>query len=94
MKIKLNTIYTLIIYKYIHLYKYCIKYNFVYKNTFVHIQVELCITIAYEILGVPTKRRAYDSVDPTFDDTVPTVCQESKDDFFEVFGQVFEDNSR
>ena len=30
-----------------------------------------CITKAYEILGNSTSRRAYDSVDPTFDDEIP-----------------------
>ncbi|KER27305.1 hypothetical protein T265_13824, partial [Opisthorchis viverrini] len=41
-----------------------------------------CITIAYEILGNPTKRHAYDSVDPlVVDDSVPTVS-EIKADFW------------
>ena len=52
------------------------------------------VLIAYEILGVPQKRRAYDSVDPLFDDTVPAVNAESKLKFYEVFGPVFEQNSR
>ena len=30
-----------------------------------------CITKAAEILSNPVKRRAFDSVDPTFDDSVP-----------------------
>ena len=31
-----------------------------------------CITKAAEILSNPVKRRAFDSVDPTFDDSVPS----------------------
>merc|ERR1711874_244596 len=46
------------------------------------------ITKAYEILGVPSKRRAYDSVDPMFDDDVPSVNSKNKERFFEAFGPV------
>lgn len=49
---------------------------------------------AYEILGNPKRRVAYDSVDPTFNDTVPSVCAHSKENFYEVFESVFEENSR
>lgn len=49
---------------------------------------------AYEILGNPVKRRSYDSVDPEFDDTVPAVTQENKNNFFAVFRPVFEANAR
>ena len=42
------------------------------------------ITKAYETLGVPAKRRAYDSVDPDFDDEVPSISNSSKSKFFEV----------
>lgn len=52
-----------------------------------------CITRAFENLGAPAKRRAYDSVDHTFDDDVPDF--KSKDqDFYKVFGPVFERNAR
>ena len=37
-----------------------------------------CINKAYDILRDPDSRRAYDSVDPEFDDDVPTVCNKSK----------------
>ncbi|XP_048355672.1 dnaJ homolog subfamily C member 2 isoform X1 [Sphaerodactylus townsendi] len=52
-----------------------------------------CITKAYEILFDPVKRRAFNSVDPTFDNTVPSKS-EAKENFFEVFSPVFERNSR
>ncbi|XP_030072265.1 dnaJ homolog subfamily C member 2 [Microcaecilia unicolor] len=52
-----------------------------------------CITKAYEMLSDPVKRRAFNSVDPTFDNSVPTKS-EAKENFFEVFSPVFERNSR
>ncbi|XP_030637517.1 dnaJ homolog subfamily C member 2 [Chanos chanos] len=52
-----------------------------------------CITKAIEILSDPVKRRAFDSVDPTFDNTVPSKG-EGKESFFEVFAPVFERNAR
>ncbi|KAK7499927.1 hypothetical protein BaRGS_00008775, partial [Batillaria attramentaria] len=53
-----------------------------------------CITRAYEILGNFAKRRSFDSVDPEFDDGVPPVTQENKDNFFAVFRPKFEMNAR
>uniref|UniRef100_A0A8C4RQD5 DnaJ homolog subfamily C member 2 n=1 Tax=Erpetoichthys calabaricus TaxID=27687 RepID=A0A8C4RQD5_ERPCA len=52
-----------------------------------------CITKACEILSDPVKRRAFDSVDPTFDNAVPSKS-EGKENFFDVFAPVFERNSR
>uniref|UniRef100_A0A6I8PAH2 DnaJ homolog subfamily C member 2 n=1 Tax=Ornithorhynchus anatinus TaxID=9258 RepID=A0A6I8PAH2_ORNAN len=52
-----------------------------------------CITKAYEMLSDPVKRRAFNSIDPTFDNSVPSKS-EAKDSFFEVFSPVFERNSR
>ena len=56
-----------------------------------------CITKAFEQLVTPQKRRAYDSVDPTFDDDVPDALKaslENKDEeFFRVFAPIFEKNS-
>ena len=53
-----------------------------------------CITKAFEQLGTPQKRRAYDSVDPTFDDDVPPVNEYSKKNFYKVFREALERNSR
>lgn len=53
-----------------------------------------CITKAWEILGDKTKRRSYDSVDPYFDDNIPTNSEISKGDFFTVFDKYFQLNSQ
>lgn len=56
-----------------------------------------CITKAAEILSNPVKRRAYDSVDPTFDDDVPEMSKKCKDktkEFFKLFTPAFEANAR
>lgn len=37
-----------------------------------------CITKAFETLGVPSKRRAYDSIDPEFDNDVPDQLPSTK----------------
>ncbi|XP_049670100.1 dnaJ homolog subfamily C member 2 isoform X2 [Accipiter gentilis] len=47
----------------------------------------------YEILSDPVKRRAFNSIDPTFDNSVPSKS-EAKENFFEVFSPVFERNAR
>ena len=52
-----------------------------------------CIVKAYEILSNPVKRKAYDSIDPFFDDSIPDSSEVKKVDFFELFGSVFERNS-
>lgn len=49
---------------------------------------------AYDILSNKKRRQAFDSVDPTFDDTVPPNNSHSRDNFFEVFGLVFSENER
>jgi DnaJ family protein C protein 2 len=53
-----------------------------------------CIKIAYDNLIDPKKRQSYDSVDPEFSDDVPPASASSKESFFDVFGPVFERNSR
>uniref|UniRef100_G1QBK2 J domain-containing protein n=1 Tax=Myotis lucifugus TaxID=59463 RepID=G1QBK2_MYOLU len=51
-----------------------------------------CIAKAHEMLSDPVKRPAFNSVDPTSDNLVPS-NSEAKDNFFQVF-PVFERNSR
>ncbi|XP_014248388.1 dnaJ homolog subfamily C member 2 [Cimex lectularius] len=53
-----------------------------------------CITKAWEILGDKTKRRAYDSVDPYFDDALPSNSEIAKKDFYKLFKAYFDRNSR
>ena len=50
------------------------------------------ITHAFELLSNPTLRRAYDSVDPKFDDAIPNPT--SADNFYGIFGSVFDRNAR
>ncbi|XP_034529281.1 dnaJ homolog subfamily C member 2 [Notolabrus celidotus] len=52
-----------------------------------------CITKAIETLSDPMKRRAFDSVDPTFENAVPSKS-EGKENFFESFAAVFDRNAR
>lgn len=52
-----------------------------------------CITMAYETLGTLPRRRAYDSVDPEFDNDLPS-GSEMRKDFFEVFQYYFGLNAR
>ncbi|CAG9860669.1 unnamed protein product [Phyllotreta striolata] len=52
-----------------------------------------CITMAYETLGNLAKRRAYDSVDPHFDNGIPSTS-DIKKDFYKIFEYYFELNSR
>lgn len=51
-----------------------------------------CITKAYETLGNPIKRKSYDSIDPEFDDGLPTSSEIEKD-YFGVFADQFSRNS-
>ncbi|KAK6625688.1 hypothetical protein RUM43_005987 [Polyplax serrata] len=53
-----------------------------------------CISKAWEILGNKDKRRSYDSIDPLFDNAIPPNNEHSRNNFFEVFGQVFDRNAR
>jgi DnaJ family protein C protein 2 len=53
-----------------------------------------CITKAFEFLSDPVKRKSYDSVDPTFDETIPSVSDSSKRNFYKAFGDAFERNAR
>ncbi|CAJ0933117.1 unnamed protein product, partial [Mesorhabditis belari] len=54
-----------------------------------------CITKAYEQIGVSeTKRRAFDSIDPKYNDDVPTEKSINADNFFTALAPIFELNSR
>ncbi|KAG8262047.1 dnaJ homolog subfamily C member 2 [Homalodisca vitripennis] len=53
-----------------------------------------CITKAWEILGTKEKRRAFDSVDPEFDNTIPYDNENVRKNFYDVFGDIFERNAR
>ncbi|CAL8242609.1 unnamed protein product [Merluccius merluccius] len=52
-----------------------------------------CITKAIEVLSDPVRRRAFDSVDPTFDNTVPLKGEGAKN-FFQAFSPAFDRNAR
>ncbi|XP_023025374.1 dnaJ homolog subfamily C member 2 [Leptinotarsa decemlineata] len=52
-----------------------------------------CITMAYETLGNISRRRAYDSVDPQFDNNIPSIS-DIKKDFYSTFKYYFGLNSR
>lgn len=52
-----------------------------------------CITMAYETLGSLSRKRAYDSVDPEFDDSLPSSNVLSTE-FFQIFSYYFELNNR
>ncbi|KAJ3299819.1 DnaJ (Hsp40), sub C, member 2 [Borealophlyctis nickersoniae] len=51
-----------------------------------------CIQKAWEVMSDPKKRREWDSVDPHFDESIPSA--RAKGDFFEIYGPVFEKESR
>lgn len=77
------------------------KVDVIYYHMRLNILFQLLLTIifcfylipAIEILSDPVKRRAFDSVDPTFDNAVPSKG-EGKDNFFEAYAPVFERNAR
>ncbi|KAJ3044313.1 hypothetical protein HDV00_002633 [Rhizophlyctis rosea] len=51
-----------------------------------------CIQKAWEVLSEPKKRREWDSCDPKFDDSIPSI--RAKGDFFDVYTPAFEKESR
>ena len=54
-----------------------------------------CITKSAEILANPQKRRAFDSVDPEFDNSIPKGDpKDLMEKFYESFRPVFERNTR
>ena len=52
------------------------------------------IVKSFELLSNPKKRISYDSVDPTFDDSIPKSKNITPENFLEVFGPVFTRNER
>ncbi|KAJ3061856.1 hypothetical protein HDU98_002256, partial [Podochytrium sp. JEL0797] len=52
-----------------------------------------CLQKAWEIITDPTKRRQFDSCDPTFEEAVPITLKKGQD-FYAVFGPAFEKESR
>ncbi|KAJ1818515.1 hypothetical protein LPJ60_004284 [Coemansia sp. RSA 2675] len=53
-----------------------------------------CIQKAYDVLRDPTKRRQYDSVDRAISDDIPKARLSHEQDFFAVYGPVFEREGR
>lgn len=51
-----------------------------------------CLQRAWEVISNPSKRRQWDSCDPTFDDAIPST--KLKGDFFEIYGTIFENEAR
>ena len=50
--------------------------------------------LAYDVLSNPKRRRAFDSVDPTFDDSTPSLADVTKENFYSLLGPVFAENAR
>jgi DnaJ family protein C protein 2 len=51
-----------------------------------------CIQKAWELLSDPKRRKEWDSVDPTFDEHIPSA--KAKGEFFSIYASVFEKESR
>lgn len=62
-------------------------------NTKVDEEAFTCIQKAYEQLCTITGKRAYDSIDPSFDDDVPNVTEYNKKNFYKTFAPVFQRNA-
>lgn len=60
---------------------------------FIQEHVLVLYLVAYETLSNPVIRRAYDSVDPQFDESIPG-DKVSSEKFMSTFEPVFERNAR
>lgn len=49
--------------------------------------------IYFNSIGNPLKRRSYDSIDPEFDDGIPS-ASEIGNNFYKLFGKCFKLNAR
>lgn len=65
------------------------------KNGLRNESIFACIQKAFEQLGVEESlRRAYDSVDPKFNDAIPEEKEIKSHNFFDILGPFFERHSR
>jgi DnaJ family protein C protein 2 len=54
--------------------------------------IQILIFLAWQVLSDPVKRRQFDSVDPTFDETIPSIS--AKGDFFTIYKSLFDNEAR
>jgi len=53
-----------------------------------------CVQKAFEVLNDPFQKSCFDSVDPTFDPTIPNEKDITPKNFFKILGPIFEANAR
>jgi len=53
-----------------------------------------CVQKAFEVLTDPFQRMCFDSVDPTFNSSIPSEKDITQKNFFKVLGPIFESNAR
>jgi len=63
-------------------------------NTKVDEEAFTCIQKAYEQLCTVEGKRAYDSIDPEFDDDTPNITEHNKQNFYDIFGKVMDTNAQ
>ena len=72
----------------------CIKIGELLSMGGRRLQCHASLPVAYDILSSEKRRRAFDSVDPTFDDAIPPNSAHSRDHFFTEFDAAFRENER